>query len=93
MKMRSLFLLFAVSLSVFSPLSINIPLSGGDACFVTLDVCHASGSAVSLDSDMTAIDEYVGKALPLELAGFVEVSDHRPDPDVIFFELDRPPRS
>ncbi len=93
MKMRSLFLLIAVLLSLFSPLSINIPFSDRDACIVTLDVCHASGSAVSLDSDMTALDECARKVLPLELAGFVEVPDHRPDQDVIFFQLDRPPRS
>ncbi len=93
MKMRGLFLLLAFSLSVFSPLSINIPRSDRYAYFVTLDVCHASDSAVSIDSDMTAIDECVGKALPLELAGFFEISDHRPVPDVMFFELDRPPKS
>ncbi len=89
--MRSVLLLLAVSLSLLSPFSINVPLQK-DTCIMTIDVCHAN-SVVSLDSEMPVINECAGCMAPLEMAGLVEIPDHRQDPDVIFSQLDRPPRS
>lgn len=92
MKTRCWLVLLALSLSLLSPLSINISPSDKDTFIVTLDVCHAAGSAVSLNSDMPVIYDHPVGMRSLEFAGFVATSDYRTDRDILSFQLERPPR-
>lgn len=92
MKIRGVIVLLAVLLSILSPLSVNISLSGDTTYIVTLNVCGTEGSAVSSVSDMPAIKECAWEAIPIEVSGPVEFSSLHKDTNIVFIEMDRPPR-
>lgn len=93
MKIASSLILLALALFIVSPLSIQIAPSDEGTFIVTLDVCHASGSAVSPNADMPAIDERPCSFQPVALAGFIETLSHDCRLYVPSFQLERPPRS
>lgn len=92
MRMKSIIILLSLLAAIFSPISINISLADNGAYIVTLDVCHASGSSLSLDSHMPVIDEHPCKICPLEFVGFAGMSKQRSELDILSFQLERPPR-
>ena len=92
MRMISLFVLLSLLIVIIlSPLSINLSVSDKCACIVSLDVCHAS-AAVSVNSEMPVIDERPCTMCPVELGGFIGISDNGPWPNILSSKIERPPR-
>jgi hypothetical protein len=93
MKIRSILILITLSLSIFSPLSVSITPSNNQSYILTLDVCHASGSAVSVSADIPALQESPHKLCPLGLCGYTRIIDPSCKLSLIASDLERPPKS
>ncbi len=92
MKVKVVLVLIGMSISIMSPLSINISHSGNGTFFFTLDVCNAAGSARSVTSDMPVLHECPCKVLPAGFIGFCEVSNPMFNLSLIPFQKERPPK-
>lgn len=95
MKFKTLIVLGALILTVFSPLQINLRANpdGKIASLFMLDVCHASGSALSPQVDMPYA---AGCPISLRLfeitANYVELNlDLKPF--LSAFQQERPPKA
>lgn len=93
MKLTGVLILLALSVFIISPLSIQVSPSDKGTCIAALDVCHAAGSAVSLNADAPAVLECPCGFHPLELSGLADISNRHFHPNVLFSRLERPPKS
>jgi len=93
MKIRSLLILIALAISVFSPFSISINPSDGHSYIINLDVCHASGSAVSVSTDTPALQESLYNLCPPSLCDYTEIIGPLHRPSLVLFDIERPPKS
>ena len=93
MKVRSLLILIALSLSIFSPFSVSINPSDGHSYIINLDVCHASGSAASISADTPALQESLCSLCAPGLWDYAEIIGLLRKPSLVLFDLKRPPKS
>jgi hypothetical protein len=93
MKIQAILIVIVLSLSILSPLSISISPLDDHSYILTLDVCHASGSAVSVSADFPALQEAPCKLSPLGLCGYARIIDLSCKPSLIASDLERPPKS
>ena len=93
MKIQSILILIVLSFSILSPLSISISPLDDHSYIVTLDVCHASGSAVSVNADIPALQESLCNLCPLGLCGYTRIIDPSSKPSLIASDLEHPPKS
>jgi len=84
--------LIVLIVSITSPFSINMSPSCHGTFLFNLDVCHASISAVSVNSPMPVIHECPCKTIPLGFAYFYDSFDPTFNSFLIAFQKDRPPR-
>ncbi len=95
MKVRMLIVLIVFTMSICTPFKINVHFNPGDktASLLTLDVCHASGTAISGQADIPCVLAY-----PSSLS-FFENSFMRQAANSVFiafliaFQQDRPPKA
>jgi len=93
MKIQRILVVIALSLSVLSPLSVSISPLDDHSYIMTLDVCNASGSALSVNADAPALLESSGKLCPLAFCGHTEVIYSACKLSLLSSQLERPPRS
>ena len=65
MKVRSVIVLFAIAVSVLSPLSVHLTITHGQTSIEAFDVCHAGSLALSASHDMPGVSQPIyGLYLP-----------------------------
>jgi hypothetical protein len=92
MKKYSIALLIVLLFSVSSPLTITQSSNEEVAYLVALDVCSGAGSAVSVNADSPAIQEWPCKTGPAGFSGYVELIEFSANPSVLSFTDERPPK-
>jgi len=91
-QILGLLILIALSLSIISPLSINISFTHDGTYLVTLDVCHASSPPLSVNTDMPYQHESPSQLAVLEATDLYETLDPKFSPLLITLQIDHPPR-
>jgi len=69
MKIKVTLTFVALFISIMSPLSMNISPSYEAPCIITLDICNASGNAVSANLDTPVVHESSYQLSMLEFTG------------------------
>jgi hypothetical protein len=93
MKMISAVVLIVLAFSAV-PLVHSCPCAGSSVpSFMTLDVCNVSGNVISVNADSPALQESSCKLCPLLLWGHAEVIHSSCKLAMVFFQLERPPKS
>jgi len=87
-------MLVTLIVSIFSPFTAHIQISPITQVnfFVTLDVCHASGSFMSSNSDTPSFPEYPCKPATYEFVEFIEIHNPFFTPSLRYVQIERPPR-
>jgi hypothetical protein len=94
MKAGAFLVMAILVVSMISPLSIHVTASSDDNSHIfTLDICNASGNALSVIGSMPVIHECPCKLCMLEFAGFYRIPESLFTPFFIPFQQDRPPRA
>ena len=88
-------ILAALIFSILSPFAIHISISPADGVkyLVSLDICNASASFVSADTDGPSLHECAFKPASFEFAVYLEPYSPSYVPAFYFSQLERPPRS
>ncbi len=94
MKLRSILTLTALIVSILSPFAAHISISptGQAKCYVSLDICDASGAFVSSDADTPSLHECACKPTPFESAGYIGTANSSFAPSLFSIQIERPPR-
>lgn len=94
MKVSSILILAVLLLSLISPLAVHVTSALPDSgrSLVTLDVCHASDSSLSVNADSPSLHECPCKYVPLAFAGIHESDSAVFVPYLISVQHERPPR-
>jgi hypothetical protein len=71
MKIRAAIMVVALLLSLAAPLSIHISATNSAPVLVSLDVCDAAGTTLSLNADIPAIQERPIVLVESALSGYV----------------------
>ncbi len=95
MKVSGILILIAMSLAVFSPLTVSMSFTpeSGINYIITLDVCHATDGVGSANSDLPAFFENVFSLVHLESLQCVEPRNLLVLSFDVPFQKDRPPQS
>src|ERR1700690_475881 len=95
MKLNSLLILTALIVSSLSPLTGPISLTSTDQVkyFVSLDVCHASGAATSVNADAPSLPERPFTQVPVEFTELIKTNKVSYSPSLFSIQIDRPPRA
>jgi len=89
----ALILLMVLFSALCSPLTIISAPSDNGSFLVTLDVCHSSGSFLSVNADSPAIQECCLNIVPLAFSGYLEEAIPLFNPSVIISKQERPPQA
>lgn len=92
MRIRTVLILIALSVSIISPLSAHISVSSNGTFLITLDVCIAAGCALSVNQYLPCLYEYQFEFPVLEITDLFDNSNPAFKPLLIAFQMDRPPR-
>jgi hypothetical protein len=85
-------ILIALTLSIFSPMSINLAPASHGTFLLTLDVCNAEGHPLSANSDSASICEQPFTPCVFELTTSIEIIKPVFKPYLISIQKDRPPQ-
>ena len=85
-------ILIALTITIFSPMSINLPPASDGTFLLTLDVCNAGGHHLSVDSDSASICDQPSALLIFEPTTSVEIIRPVFKPYLISIQKDRPPQ-
>jgi hypothetical protein len=91
MKMSTVLLLVSLMLTIAAPFTLNISPSDNATVLLTLDVCNASQSAISVNADTLAVQESICTLAPASLSGYIQTVYCPSKPFVSVFKKDRPP--
>jgi len=91
MGTKAAILLVALLLSLAAPVSIQICASADAPVFVTLDVCNAAGTVLSLNAGMPVIQERTCEIVPPAFTGYINVSNLRAAPLNLTYKHYHPP--
>jgi len=94
MKLSAILILVAIVFSVFSPFTAHVPLSpnGQGKCFISIDVCHASGSFMPANADAPSLPEASCRLLPVGFAEFMETGNFSFASTSFPSQIEQPPR-
>ncbi|MHB8882165.1 MAG: hypothetical protein ACYC69_11735 [Thermodesulfovibrionales bacterium] len=93
MKIKVMLTFIALSVSIMSPLSVNISPSAETPFIVILDVCHAAGSALGTDFDSPVVNEGTCQLYFRDFAGYFAILRPVSIMFLIAVEEDRPPNN
>lgn len=95
MKILITILLASFLMTVFVPVQINIQsdFDRKDVSLLTLDVCNASGSALSAHADLTFVCEGPCKLTACDAIRRYDFSNHVFTPFLVSFQQERPPKA
>jgi hypothetical protein len=92
MKARTFIVLIALTLSILSPVSLNLSLAATGTFLATFNVCNAGGHCLSASSHSAGICEYPTLARLFEVTSSVPDFKRPSKPFLIAFQKDRPPQ-
>ena len=94
MKVGALIALVAFAMTLFAPfqISLHTDTDGTTASLFTLDVCHASGSALSVQADIPFLYECPCKIFVSEDSRVYADSDNALSPFLLILKQERPPK-
>lgn len=84
--------LIALTIAIFSPMSINLAPASHGTFLLTLDVCNAGGQHLSVNSDSASICEEPSTPCIFEVTTSVEIIKLVFRPYLIAIQKDRPPQ-
>ncbi|GER94037.1 hypothetical protein A45J_1795 [hot springs metagenome] len=90
-----LVILMALIASIISPASfkmIKIRKGRRPLIILSLDVCHASNSSLSVNADKPCLCECTYKPVPLKLISLYEIISPRLDLPILAFTIEQPPK-
>ncbi len=95
MKVKILIMLVALTMTICAPFTINFHFGPGNktASFLTLDVCHASGTALSAQADIPGVLECPCALSLFENSFIYSAANFVFIPFLIVFQQDRPPKA
>jgi hypothetical protein len=92
MKRVSITLLIVLFLAMCAPLTIAAFPYDHESCLITLDVCNASHSAVSVNADSPVVQASYSHLYSLAFFGYVDILDPSFKLAVFAFTHERPPK-
>ncbi len=93
MKVKSIIVLFAAVVSVFSPLSLHLTFAHGHATIEGLDVCHAGSLALAPGHEAPCVNEPLYRScLPSHIER-AALPDHMLRILVLAFREEHPPKA
>lgn len=94
MRLSGALLLISLIVSVVTPLAIRLSISSGTrtASIVTLDVCHAAASVLSVNADTASLHECSCNPVPLEIATLLEAHKALFVTSLFSVQRERPPK-
>ncbi len=75
MRAKSIIVLFAIGISIFSPLSLHLTVAHGHATIEGLDVCHAGSLALAPGHEAPCVSEPLYRPYSLTLMGRAEIHE------------------
>jgi len=95
MKLSGIVVLAALCLSILTPLTVHTigTFSGNSQQLVTLDVCHASDSSLSVNAGSPSLIESPCNPEPLTLCCYSVIADPLLTLSLIPSRQERPPQS
>ena len=91
MKKISVLLLFLLLTAIIPPLSIEVSPYGNETVIFTLDVCSASHGALTVNTEVPAIQEKNAGEDLLPIMGHVPIAKSAFKTSVFIIKKDRPP--
>ncbi len=94
MRLSGTLILLTILLSLLSPLTVHAAVSPDHSVtyLVTLDVCHAPGSPVSVNTDTPSLHESPGIPMPFAPLEFIEACKPVFVSFLFSFPIEQPPR-
>jgi len=94
MKLKSLLVLIMLVASIVVPVKLHISTSQNSpmVIIITLDVCHASGSSLSVNTDIPSLHECSCDPVLLESEALPKVDKTSFAPSWFSIQIERPPR-
>jgi hypothetical protein len=92
MKARIFIALIALTLSILSPVSLNLSPAANGTFLVTFNVCNAGGQHLSADSHSASMCEYPTVLHVFETTSSVDGFKPLSKPFLIAVQKDRPPQ-
>ncbi|HXY55202.1 MAG TPA: hypothetical protein VEM40_11095 [Nitrospirota bacterium] len=92
MKVRSVIVLFAITLGVLSPLSVHLTIAQGQTSIGTFDVCHAGAPALSISNDMPCVNQPLYHPILPSCVESAEILDPTLKPLISIFQKEHPPK-
>jgi hypothetical protein len=94
MKLKTILILVTIVFSVFSPFTAHLPLSPMEQgkCFISMDVCSASGSFLPANSDAPTLPEASCGLLPVGFDEFMETGRSSFASTSFPSKIEQPPR-
>ncbi len=92
MRLKSIIVLLAIAISIFSPLSVHLTIAHGQTSIGTFDVCHAGSLALSTIDDTPCVSQPLYRpCLPSCVEG-AEILDPTPKLFLSTFQVEHPPK-
>jgi len=94
MKLKSLLVLIMLVASIVLPVTLHLSTSQNSqmAIIITLDVCHASDSSLSVNTDIPSLHECPCNPVLLERGALPEVNKTSLPTSWFSVHIERPPR-
>ncbi len=92
-KKAAIILLLVLISALCSPLTIIASPSDSGSFLVTLDVCHSSGSLMSVNADSPVVQECSLTIVPLVFSEYIDEVNVAFNPSVIISKQERPPQA
>jgi len=93
MKVRSVIVLFAIALSVLSPISVHLTIAHGQTSIGTFDVCHAGSPALSTSHDMPFVNQPIYHPYLVSRVEGTQLLDHTLTQLISTFQEEHPPKN
>jgi hypothetical protein len=93
MRIRGSFIVLVLSFWICLPLAVQPVPSNNSSVMAALDVCHAAGTAVSINADMPVIHENCFTITFPEFTHLREFGVFSSPSVILSFRLERPPKA
>lgn len=93
MKISTFFLLASLMLTITAPFTLHISPADNITVLVTLDVCHASNAAISVNGETPAVQQSIFILALYSLTEYYDAANFPTKPSVVISQKDRPPKA
>ena len=91
MRWQAIIVLLTITLSIVIPHPFPMAGSSGQTAIGTLDVCHSGTPVLSSNNEISCVNEWPNRPLPLAQST-VDVANPPFHPYIIAFQDERPPK-